>query len=158
MLSSDRAEFLRTLNGLAAIKGKEITPEALSLWWAAMGQWPIDEFKLAASHLVRNSQFMPTPYDFERLRRAGELTSGEAWDRVMAGWPLEPGSRIARAAAIVGGQYYMRHADLQKEVPFIQRRFEAAYNELTDVDLVREELPQIAANNPVLKQLTGFGK
>jgi hypothetical protein len=33
MLPGDRAEFMRVLNGLAAIKGKELTPEALSLWW-----------------------------------------------------------------------------------------------------------------------------
>jgi hypothetical protein len=118
-----------------------------------MSDWPVDDFKSAASHLVRNCQFMPTPYDFEQLRRAGEPTAGEAWTVVLGGQSLEPGSRLARAAAIVGGQYAITHANIEKDLPFIQRRFEAAYNELTDVDVVREQLPQIASTNPVRKLL-----
>lgn len=143
MQPADRAEFMRVLNGIAAIKGKELTTEALSLWWSAMSDWSIEAFKSAASHLVRSCQFMPTPYDFEQLKRAGELTAGEAWRQVLAGGALEPGSRLARAAAIVGGQYAIRHANVERELPFVQKRFEAAYNELTDVDSARAVLPQI---------------
>jgi hypothetical protein len=145
MRPADRPEFLSTLNGIADVKGKTLTNEALSVWWAAMSNWPIDAFKAAASHLLLSCQFMPTPYDFEQLKRASEPTAGEAWEKVLAGVALEPGSRIARAAAIVGGQYAIRHANVEKDLQFIQRRFEAAYNELTDVDTAREALPQLAS-------------
>lgn len=144
MQSSDRAEFLRTLNGLAAMKGKDITPEALSLWWSAMSSWSIEDFKSAASHLVKSCQFMPSPYDFQQLKLAGEPTAGEAWCEVLAGRALVPGSRAARAAAIVGGQFAIRHANTERELPFMQKRFETAYAELSEVDVVREALPQIA--------------
>jgi hypothetical protein len=144
MLPADRPEFMRTLNGLAAIKGKELTPEALSLWWSAMSKWTIDEFKAAASHLVSACQFMPTPYDFDQLRRAGELTASEAWAQVLSGEKLE--GRALRAAQLVGGQYAIRHAHVEKELPFLARRFRDAFEELRDVESVRAALPEIAGN------------
>lgn len=143
MLPADRPEFMRVLNGLAAIKSKDITPEALSLWWSAMSRWSIEEFKSAASHLVGACQFMPTPYDFEQLRKAGQPTAGEAWQRVLGGSELDPGSREERAARIVGGQYHIRHANIEKDLPFIARRFREVYEELTEADGVREALPEI---------------
>lgn len=148
MVPGDRAEFLRTLNGLAAIKGKELTTEALSLWWSAMSRWTIEEFKQAASHLVSACQFMPSPFDFEQLRRAGEPTPSEAWGALLRGEQLS--GRALRAADLIGGQYAIRHTDV-KELPFIERRFRSAYEELTDVERAREELPQLAApTNPRL--------
>lgn len=144
MHPTDRTEFVRVLNGLAAIKGKDLTPEALSLWWAAMSRWSLEDFKAAASHLVTSCQFMPSPYNFEQLKRAGDLTAGEAWELVLNGAKLEPGSRAERAARIVGGQYAIRHANVEKELPFVARRFKEAYEELSDVDSVRQSVPQIA--------------
>lgn len=156
MHPTDRSEFVRVLNGLAAIKGKDLTPEALSLWWSAMLRWSIEDFKAAASHLVSACQFMPSPYDFEQLRKAGEPTPGEAWERVLSGARLEPGSRTERAARIVGGQYAIRHANVEKDLPFIERRFKEAYEDLSDVDHVREALPQIACADEV-KRLVNSG-
>lgn len=150
MLPNDRAEFVRTLNGLAAIKRVELTPEALSIWWAAMAKWSIEDFKAAASHLVSSCEWMPSPYHFERLRVAGDPTPGEAWELVLSGAKLEPGSRAERAARIVGGQYAIRHANVEKELPFIARRFKEAYDELTDVDAVRVAIPQVARTHPPL--------
>lgn len=149
MHPTDRAEFARVVNGLAAIKGKELTTEALSLWWSAMQEWSIADFKAAASHLVSSCQFMPTPYDFQQLRLAAEPTAAEAWEKVLGGAPLVPGSREDRAARIAcgSGQFGIRHADIERDLPFIQRRFLDAYNELRDADNVREALPQIASKD-----------
>lgn len=138
MLATDRMEFMRVLNGLAAIKGKDLTPEALDLWWAAMSRWEIVDFKAAASHLVTACQFMPTPYDFAQLNRANELTAGEAWAMAVGGEPLS--GRAARAARIVGGQRHIRMANIEKDLPHIQRRFIEAYQELGDVEETREAL------------------
>ena len=158
MLPTDRPEFLRTLNGLAAIKGKELTPEALSLWWSAMAAWSIEDFKAAASHLAGEMEWMPQPFHFNQLRKAGELTPGEAWLRVLNGAQLEPGSRAYRAAQIVGGQQAIRHADIETALPHIQRRFLTAYEELSDVDGVREALPQIAAPEVAKRIGGGFAR
>jgi hypothetical protein len=144
MLPADRPEFMRTLNGLAAIKGKELTTEALALWWSAMSRWTIEEFKSAASHLVSACQFMPTPYDFEQLRKAGEPTASEAWAQVLSGERLT--GRALRAAQLVGGQYAIRHANVEKDLPHLARRFREAFEELRDVEDVREALPQLTGS------------
>jgi hypothetical protein len=142
MRPGDRVEFVRVLNGLAAIKGKDLTPEALDLWWSAMSRWSIEDFKGAASHLVTACQFMPSPYDFEQLRRADELTAGEAWVAVITGQPLDPDSRTARAVRVVGGQQHCRMANIERDLPHIQRRFMDVYEELSDVETTREALEE----------------
>jgi hypothetical protein len=156
MYPSDKPKFVATLVGLAAIKGRELTDEAIDLWWLSMAPWSIEDFTAAAAHLIGACQFMPTPYDFEQLRKAGELTAGEAWERVLSGAKLEPGSRAYRAAQIVGGQYAVRHADVERDLPFIQKRFQEAYADLSDVDGVRQALPQIAVMDEP-KRLMGSG-
>lgn len=144
MIATDKQAFVAVLVGLAAIKpGKGLTPEALEIWWAAMARWELDEFKSAAAHLASSIQFMPSPYDFEQLRKAGEPTAGEAWEEVLSGCLLEPGSRTDRAAQICGGQYEIRHADIETALPHIMRRFIQVYDELSDVDPARDALPSI---------------
>lgn len=145
MQPSDKPKFVTTLVGLASIKGRELTSEAIDLWWLSMAPWSIEDFTAAAAHLIGACQFMPTPYDFSQLRKAGELTAGEAWSLALSGQSLPAASRVARAAQIVGGQYAIRHANVEKDLPFIERRFKEAYEDLCDVDPVREALPQIAA-------------
>lgn len=149
MRPTDRPEFLRTLNGLAAIKSKELTPEALDLWWSAMSDWSIDEFKSAASHLVTACQFMPTPYDFQQLRRAGEPTPHEAWEKALSNctsWrdgESYAGPFIDRVVRMIGGYRAIAMAD-ERELPFIQRRFMEAYETQCEVQPIRDALPEIA--------------
>lgn len=157
MRATDRIEFVKALNGLAAIKGKELTPEALEIWWRSMGRWSIEEFKAAASHLATAHEWMPNPFHFEQLRKAGEPTAGEAWLTVLGGKPLEPGSRVARAAAVCGGQQAIRMANVERDLPHVQRRFKEAYDELSEVDQVRDALPQLAKIPPQLER-EGFNK
>jgi len=159
MQLSDKPKFVTTLVGLAAIKGRELTDEAIDLWWLSMAPWSIEDFTAAAAHLISSCQFMPTPFDFAQLRKAGELTAGEAWSLALSGKPLPAGSRVARAAQIVGGQYAIRHANVEKDLPFIERRFKEAYGDLCEVDPVRESLPQIALSDDV-KRLghSGFAR
>lgn len=150
MKSDDRAEFVKVLNGLSALKGKPLVPEALDLWWASMRKWTISDFKAAASHLVSACQFMPTPYDFEQLRRAGEATPAEAWTEALAccsQWRTPerlPTGRIGRAVAAAGGYRAIAMADIERDLPHYARRFKDAYEELSDVEETRESLPQIA--------------
>src|SRR5690349_13020064 len=75
MQPADRKKFIEVLTGLAAMKpGGKLTPESIELFWNAMQDWALEDFVAAANHLARSHEFMPNPYHFEQLRRAGELT------------------------------------------------------------------------------------
>lgn len=143
MHRDDEIEVIRVLTGLAAIKRVDLTPEVFDLWCAALADWTLADFKAAASYLVTSCKWMPTPYDFAQLRKAAEPTAGEAWEHVLSGAPLIPASREHRAAQIVGGQWAIRHANIEKDLPFIAKRFHEAYDQLSDADTVRHELPQL---------------
>lgn len=149
MNTGDFDAFCEVVVGFAELKGKQLSAPALKIYFRAMRSWSLQDFQVAAEQLLRTCEFMPTPKDFEDLRRAGDLTAGEAWDNVLSGCELVPGSREERAARIAGGQYTIRHANIERDLPFIQRRFMDAYNELADVDAVRTALPQIAGSNQV---------
>lgn len=47
-------------------------------------------------------------------------------------------------------------ADVERDLPHIQRRFLEAYEELTDVECVREALPAIASPQLSKKTANGF--
>ena len=150
MQAGDRKKFLETLNGLAAIKpGKDLTPAALELWWQAMRAWSIEEFTAAASHLARSVEFMPSPFHFEELRRAGKPTPDEAWrialDRCR-GWrsPRETQDAVDACVAAIGGYRTIAHADIETALPHVQRRFLDAYETIAEVTEVRAALPTIA--------------
>lgn len=161
MQPSDRAEFLKVLNGLSAMKGKPLAIEALDLWWMAMQKWSLVDFKAAAAHLVSTCQFMPSPYDFNALKKAGELTAGEAWTDVLEFCSnrrkVAPGGRTLRAAKAVGGYYTIGMANIETALPHIERRFKEAYEELSDVEETREALPEITSVRQLQQGLQRIG-
>lgn len=150
MQAGDRKKFLETLNGLAAIKpGKDLTPAALELWWAAMRDWSIGEFVAAAEHLARSIEFMPSPFHFEQLRKAGKPTSDEAWRVALSrckDWrtPREPQDSVDHAVAAIGGYRGIALADIETALPHVQRRFLEAYEKIAAASEVRAALPTIA--------------
>lgn len=163
MLPTDKPKFVEVLMGLAAIRGKELTKEAINLWWASMSRWSIEDFTGAASHLVSASQFMPTPYDFDQLRKAGEPTASEAWTEAFEAcrdWrnpEALPNGRISRAAAAVGGFRAIAMCDTERDLPHVQRRFLEAYEELSDVESVRDALPDFTAKQ-LTRKTNGFAQ
>jgi hypothetical protein len=144
MQQSDRPAFLEVVLGFAELKGKQLSAPALELYWRSMRHWDLQEFRQAADHLIRSCEFMPTPKDFEDLKKAGEPTAGEAWDMVLHRKAL-PGSRAERAAQIASNGRRIGMLDMERELPHVQRRFFDVYNELSDVESVRDSVPQIAA-------------
>lgn len=152
MQPTDRPEFLKILNGLAAIKRVDLTPEALGMWWSAMGHWSLEEFRQGANHLVRTCQFMPSPYDFEQLRKAGRPTSAEAWQLAWQGNPTNDYA-IRQALAAAAGNERLGMIDLDR-LPWVEKRFREAYDELVDVVEHRDAVPQLADSSEV--QRLGF--
>lgn len=148
MQPADRPEFVEILEGLAAIKpGAKLTPAGLRLWWNSMSAWPIAEFREAASHLARSVEFMPSPFQFEQLRKAGRMTAGEAWALVLeharsgADEPEDPLTR--RSLRAMGGLRTVSMSQTDR-THFLEKRFCEHYEALQDVTEVREALPAIA--------------
>ncbi len=148
MDSGDRPEFVQVLNGLAAIKRVDLTKDAYELWWQSMKDWSIDGFKDAAGYLLKNCQFMPAPYDFEQLRKKGEVSAHEAW--AMAMHHVEGAWRQgvlgdALTDRVVAAQVGYSVIALTKtdKLGFLERRFLDAYEDFLDTSVVREALPDL---------------
>ena len=164
MQPSDRPEFLKILNGLAAIKRVQLTPEALGLWWNAMQAWSLDDFRAGASYLIRSCQFMPTPFDFEQLCQAGRETAAEAWVRVVRESPRwrqgQPGDQnplVDACIRAVGGNERIALTDYG-QLHWLQKKFMEAYEELRDAHQVREAVPQIAGHTKLTNLIATAGQ
>ncbi len=148
MDSGARPEFVRVLNGLAEIKHADLTKDSYELWWQSMKNWSIDDFRDAAGYLLLNCKFMPTPYDFEQLRKKGEVSAHEAWAMAMqhveGAWRqgVLGDALTDRVVAMLGG-YGVIALTHQEKLGFLERRFLDAYNELLDTSVVREALPDL---------------
>lgn len=144
---TDFNRFRAVMAGMSKLYDKEIDAVLLDAYWLALRDWRLEDFESAAGHLMANSEFMPRPAAFNALRKAGTPTAHEAWTRVLSGAQLEPGSVTERAANAMGGQQRIRMADIERDLPHIQRRFIEAYEGMTDAEAIREAVPQIA-NQP----------
>lgn len=159
MQQADKERFVDVLKGLAAIKPAcNLTNESYEIYWLALRDWPFDDFKRAAVHLASESEFMPNPFHFEKLRKAGRPLAGEAWARVLefARRDWRPGGghlrdpRIEfdettrRAVDAIGGFRAIAMSD-SNSTQFLAKRFAENYDGLQDVQDTRSALPQLAA-------------
>lgn len=140
MTPNDRPEFLRVMNGLAAVFGAQITPEALDVWWGTFGSWSLHEFKQAAGAAVTRCKFMPRPADLFDVRRSARPTPGEAWE--IAGQGRDELADKAFGIATQGR--YFGHIPYD-EHQWVQKRFLEVYAQLLEVDEARAAAPQLAA-------------
>ena len=140
MNTADKPEFLRIMNGLAAVFGSTLTPEALEVWWGAFTPWSLADFKQAAGAAVTKCTFMPRPADLFNVRRAARPTPGEAWE--IAGNGVD--ALADKALGIATQGRYFGHIQFD-EHPWIQKRFLEVYEQLADVEDSRNAAPQLAA-------------
>lgn len=151
MKPADRPKFLEIVIGFAELKGKALSAPALELYWRSMRCWSLEEFHAAAEQLIRSSEFMPMPKDFEDLRKAGRMTAGEAFAAAMvvarecsrnrASTSGDP--RIDAAAAACGGYFAMGQQETEK-LGFLENRFTEHFESINDAEDVREAVPQLA--------------
>jgi len=146
--AENREEFVRVLTGIATIKRVDLTKEAFDLWWNSMQGWDIGDFKDAAGYLLKNCQFMPSPYDFEELLKKQRPSAHEAWADALCfaggGWRtgLHDDDRINCVVSALGGWSVIALCDLEK-LGFLERRFIETYNDFIDGDDVRQALPNL---------------
>jgi hypothetical protein len=156
VIDADKAEFVKVVMGFAELKGKQLSLPAVELYWRAMRNWELQDFMAAAERLVSTSQYMPEPYHFHELRKAGLETAPEAWARAVRhaassayrrgpiGDPL-----IDKCVEIVGGYAAIALSDVSK-LQFIERRFCEHYATIGDAQETRDAVPQIAYQHPPL--------
>ena len=155
---SDRIEFVRVLNGLAAVKRVDLTKEVYEIWWQSMKDWSIEAFRDAAGYLLKNCQFMPSPYDFEQLRKKSETSPSEAWSLALrhaeGNWRHGPlgDALIDRAVAMLGGSGVIALTNMEN-LGFLERRFRDAYDDLRCTDSVRKALPGFVAEPRIQSDL-----
>lgn len=156
MQPNDKAEFMKTLIGMAAIKpGKPLSPEGYELFWNAMQCWPLDEFKRAAAHLARTCEFMPNPYHFEQLRKtASGANADESWTQILESHGHTDDAAGMRALRSLGGWGVVGFADTSR-LPWLKERYREAYENFADSSSAQESLPQISRETrPLLADIT----
>jgi hypothetical protein len=148
MTPTDKPMFVAALNELAALKpNAKLTTESYTAWWNAMHDWDLADFRAACAKLRDTCEFMPNPYHFEQLRKAGRMTAGEAWAQVRAAarsgdnCPDDP--TIYAAVRALGGMRAigMTNSD---QMQFLERRFAEHYDAIGDREEVRHALPNLA--------------
>lgn len=139
MDDSDKREFAQTLQGLGEVRGKPLSKAALSVYWLALSDWDIEEFRAIAKHLLKHSQFMPTPYDFEQARKVDD-TADEAWLQVLeairtrhhtSATSISP--KIDHVVRMMGGYAVLSMVNTD-DLVWRQKRFAELWETASDVD------------------------
>jgi hypothetical protein len=164
MIDVDKVEFVKVVMGFAELRGKNLSLPAVELFWAAMQDWELINFKAAAAHLLKTHDFtynLPGPKDFEDLRKAGRMTAGEAFAKALE-WARTGAYRhpaqtpeamlIDRVVQAMGGWGALCGSDPEK-IHFTEKRFAEHYETIEDATDTRQALPQIAA--PVRARIAG---
>jgi hypothetical protein len=154
VIPADRKKFLEIVIGFAELKGKALSAPALELYWRAMQGWALEDFQAAAEVLLRTCEFMPTPKDFEDLRKAGRMTPGEAFSRAMEiARSCSPyraatsGDACIDAAARACGGYFAMGQHETVKLGFLERAFTEHFATISDAQDTRDALPQLTANH-----------
>lgn len=159
MQPEDRRAFLEIVIGFAELKGRQLSAPALELFWNAMQGWTIHEFRAAANHIVRRCEFMPTPKDFEDIRRAQRPCASEAWETArkslqwtVNGYTEHPDADplVVQAMRSIGGAQAIAMCEVDK-LHFLERRFCQVYESLQDSNDAREAVPMLVGPTRALK-------
>ena len=156
MKDEDCKTFTEIVVGFAELKGRELSAATIELYWRTMQSWSIEEFRAVAQVLLQRCAWMPTPKDFEDLRRsATQRDAVEAWetarrtarDAISLGrvrQDLKSGDALVdRAVAAIGGYGAIALCD-SAWLHALERRFLDAYSESRDVAEARAALPHLA--------------
>lgn len=161
MTPADEPAFVKILMALASQKpGKPLAPEGIELFWLAMQDWTLDEFRAAAARLVKTVEFMPNPYHFEQLRKAGQETPGEAFARARQILKrLSPreysghdsGDPKLDASIRACGGYEALAMCTTENIGFFERRFAEHFEAIRDAGETRRALPMFHVDRPAIQ-------
>jgi hypothetical protein len=120
------------------------------MYWLALKDWALDDFKEAAAHLLGSVKFMPRPADFNDLCKAGRMTAGEAFQKALTiarqasayGGNTSGDALIDSVANACGGYFAMGQTETAK-LGFLERRFAEHYESMSNAEATRESVPAI---------------
>ncbi len=152
MTPNDKRRFAQVIAAFAEIKGRPLSAPAIDLYWSAMQDWSIEAFEQAAHHLLRTCEFFPTPADFQKVRRAGQLQAPEAWALVLDA--IRRGAHrydqldsipaeVKRAVTACGGWHTIGNAD-EFRISQLERAFLQHFASLDSVAETRAGAPAVA--------------
>jgi hypothetical protein len=152
MQQTDFERFRDLMAGMGRIFGSSPDQLLLDVYWLALRDWSLADFEAATAHLLSKAQFMPKPADYAALRKAGQPTSGEAFERarqiVRRLFPREYAShqsgdaRLDAAVRACGG-YEALAMCTSENIGFFERRFAEHFESISDAETVREVLPDL---------------
>lgn len=162
MNKEDKIEFAKVMNGLSAMYRTDIAPEMLGIWWNSLADWSIEDFKGAAAYLLKNSQYMPRPYDFEQLMKAEQFTPAEAWGKALkhseGSYTRGPlGDELTDAAVRAIGGYKAIGSTQFEKLGFIERSFKEAYGDIAESSDIKRALPNLT-NSKMIEHKQSGGK
>jgi hypothetical protein len=142
MTRKDFPAFTKVVLGFAEVRGKKLSEEALEIYWRAMAHWTLADFEEAAAVLLRTSRFMPTPKEFEDLRKRATETAPEAWVEILrrarrGDFDLAGLSSAARLAVTALGGIRAVAMSETAHTHFLEKRFCEHYGELQDAYTAR---------------------
>lgn len=162
MTDADRDAFAETLAAVYALYRAELSAAVLEIWWRALAPYPIGAVKAALGRHATNpdeGRFLPKPADVVReivgTRADASLI---AWSitidavRIVGTWRSVAfeDKLIHRVVTDLGGWMWLGR-QLEKELPFVERRFRDLYRALASrespVDLPVRVAGQIEITN-----------
>lgn len=138
MQESDKREFASILQATMDVYNKDISTDVIKIWWMALQQFSIEQIKVGFSKYITSpdcGKFPPKPADIIFMMEGSSQNAAlTAWNKV-----LEAVSRagcyksvcfddpiIHLAIEDIGGWIGLGESE-EKELPFIQKRFEQSY-------------------------------
>ncbi len=159
MTPEDYESFGGILLGFAEPRRIALSSTTVELYWGALADWTFEEFRSAANILFKKCDWMPTPKDFEDLRRSATERAGvDAWEmaRRAARSAIALGrvrqdvtsgdALVDRAVATIGGYGAIALCETAW-LHALERRFLQAYVEVREVAEIRAALPHFAARD-----------
>jgi hypothetical protein len=149
--ANDAKRFRDLLRGMGRMYGQE--PDALTLdaYWVALKCWSLQDFEAACGQLMQTAKFMPRPAEFNELRKAGEMSPGEAFAIAQEiarncspySEPTSDDPRIDAAARACGGYRAMGMVETSS-IGYLEQRFAKHFEDISEREDIREAVPALA--------------
>lgn len=138
MQEFDKREFASILQATMDVYNKDISTDVIKIWWLALQQYEIDQIKHGLTKYITSpdcGKFPPKPADIILMMDGSSQDAALiAWNKVLEGISRAGSYKsvcfddpiIHLAIDDIGGWIGLGGSE-EKELPFIQKRFEQSY-------------------------------
>ena len=167
MQESDKREFASILQATMDVYNKDISTDVIKIWWLAMSQYPIEQIKSGLSKYITSpdcGKFPPKPADIIFMMEGNSTSAATtAWNKVMEGISRAGSYKsvcfddpiIHLAIDDIGGWIALGESE-EKELPFIQKRFEQSYRNYKTRGDIPAHKPYLIGRSEAQNNLQGY--